>query len=355
MLGNRWPRRAEPAATPRDGVGAWRRAEFPSQVRDEQRTVLVEDAWLTRFRRGNLRSFETPNRWIMGAVHDVEGRLVVESQMIGSYGGRNLLAADPAVVPRRGQRDRLRGTWLYGGSFTDHFGHFISECLTNLWPDDLEVDGLVYHRYLTPDPQVADVHRELLGYAGYGDLPVHIVAGRAAEVERLWVPTRPVTVNGWAHPQAVEVWRRVVAGAGGPAQDVDRLWFSRADFNDRQRAHGQQVRSSAERDRELDAVFGAAGFRVVAPETLPVREQIRMVAGANVVAGQAGSALHLAVFAEAGTRCIEVGDSRTRSRPLLNQQVLNAVRDHDVTFIPESMPGVEIEQVLRRLGVSEQP
>jgi len=314
--------------------------------------VFVEDAWLTRFRRGRLRSFETPNRWIEGAVHDKAGRLVVESQMLGSYGGRNLVAADPPKVPRSGKRDQLAGTWLYGGNFTDHFGHFIAECLPTLWPEKVEVDGLVFHRYLNPDPVVADFHRELLGYAGFGDLPVHIVSGRAAQVESLWVPTRPVTVNGWAHQQAVDVWRRIVANAGGPAPDVDRVWFSRAEFNERQRATGKRVRSTAERDRELDSLFAAAGFRVVVPEELPVREQIRTAAGASVLAGQAGTALHLAVFAEAGTRCIEIGDTRTPKKGLLNQQVIHAVREHRVAYIPDATPPAEVAHALDELDVS---
>ena len=330
----------------------WQVAEFPREARDVPRKVLVEGAWLSAFQRGDLRSFETPNRWMSGAVYDADNDLVVESQMVGSYGGRNLLAADPGRISRRGRRDQLSGTWLYGGNFMKHFGHFISEGVSTLWPDDVTVDGLVFHRYLHRRPELAEFHRELLRYAGYGDLPVHIVSSRPAEVERLWVPSRPVVVNGWAHPQAVDVWRRIAANAGGPAPEANRVWFSRVAFNDRRRARGQKVRSAPERDRELDAIFGAAGFRVIAPETLPVRDQVRVVAGADVLAGQAGTALHLAVFAEAGTRCIEVGDGRTPDKPLLNQQVLNAVRGHQVAFIPEALPAKRIARMLVRLRVS---
>jgi capsular polysaccharide biosynthesis protein len=112
------------------------------------------------------------------------------------------------------------------------------------------------------------------------------------------------------------------------------------------------VRSTPERDLELDAVFGAAGFRVVEPETLPVREQIRMAAGASVLAGQGGTALHLAVFAEAGARCIEVGDTRTPQRGLRHQQVIHAVRKHRVAFVPDALPGAEIAHALDALGAS---
>lgn len=357
MLGPSALRRRErrPATGPFPDV-EWRKAEFPSPIQDEQRMVFVEDAWVSRFKRGQLRRFETPNTWMVGAVHDRAGRLVVESQMIGGYGGRNLVAADAQKVPRSGPHDDLSWTWLYGGHFTDHFGHFISECLPTLWPEGLDVAGLVFHRYLNPDPLVKDWHRELLGYAGYGELPVRIVSRRPVRVEGLRVPTRPFTVNGWAHPHAVDVWRRIVANAGGPATDTGRVWFSRVAFNERKRADGMRVRSTPERDRELDEVFGAAGFRVLAPEELPVREQIRMAAGASVLAGQAGTALHLAVFAEAGTRCIEVGDSRTRKSGLPNQQVIHAVRDHRVAFVPNAMSGAEIAHALDELGVSgEEP
>lgn len=329
----------------------WRAATFPTEPLDEQRLVEVEDAWLTRFKRGNLRTFTVPSRWMTGAVHDARGRLVVESQKIGGYVGHNIVAADAPKAPRRGQADQLSGTWLYGGHFTEHFGHFISECVPTLWPEGLDVDGLVFHRYLTPDPVVEDWHREILGYVGYGDLPIHIVTTRPAKVDRLWVPTRPVTVNAWAHPTAVDVWQRIVAAAGGPAPDVGRVWFSRAEFNQRRREAGKRVRSTSANDTRLDDLFAGAGFRVVAPETLPVRDQIRTAAGATVLAGQAGTALHLAVFAERNSYCIEVGDARTPDISFAHQQVINAARGHRVAFIADDTPAQEIERALLELGV----
>ncbi len=341
-----------PALSPlRSATYTWRAATFPAEPLDEQRLVEVEDAWLTRFKRGELRTFTAPSKWVTGAVHDAHGRLVVESQKIGGY-RLNLVAADAMKAPRRGPAEHLPGTWLYGGHFTEHFGHFIAECVPTLWPKDLDVDGLVFHRYLKPNPPVEEWHLEILAYAGYGELPIHIVSSRPARVDRLWVPSRPVTVNAWAHPPAVDVWRRIVAAAGGPASDVGKVWFSRAESNDRRRAAGRKVRSTPERDRRLDALFADAGFRLVVPETLPVRDQIRMAAGSSVLAGQAGTALHLAVFADGDARCLEVGDTRTPDASFPHQQVINAARGQRVAFIPDRLADEEILRALRELGVN---
>lgn len=51
----------------------------------------------------------------------------------------------------------------------------------------------------------------------------------------------------------------------------------------------------------IEAMATAAGLAVIAPETLPLLDQIRLFAGARVIAGEYGSALHGSLFSPAGT------------------------------------------------------
>ena len=77
----------------------------------------------------------------------------------------------------------------------------------------------------------------------------------------------------------------------------------------------------------------------------------RLFSGARVVAGAAGTALHLAAFSPAGTRVIEIGDDRSRTWPMPMQLVIDTVRGHQHAYIPSTEPAAQIAATLEELGV----
>lgn len=335
-----------------DPVIDWALPTFPHEPLDDTLEVLeLDEAYLTAVRMGDLRTLETPNRWITGAVHESDGRLVVASQKIGGLHGHQGAPADPKRVRPRPDAQRLTGTWLYAGHWIQHFGHFILESLTTLWPTGLQVEGLVFHRHFGQRPQQTEWQHELLGHAGYGGLPVEIVDRAPVRVERLLVPSRSVIVNGWALEGARDVWQRIVDAVGTGEAGPEKVFVSRHDFNERERAAGRPTRTPERRDERLDRIFADAGFDVVAPETLAVRDQIRLAAGAQVLAGSAGTALHLSAFSPAGTRVIELGDRRSPSSKVPLQRVVDAVCGHPSVFVPFDVPAQQVRDVLRELGV----
>ncbi len=329
---------------------------FPHEPADTQELVEVADACLTPVKQGPIRAIVEPTRWLRGAVHRADGHLVVASQKIGGLHGSQGVQADPNRVPVPADAERLTGTWLYGGHWVQHFGHFFVETVTTLWPDpDIrereDVQGLVFHRYFGKDASTQPWQHELLGLAGYGDLPVVVVDREPHRVDRLLVPSRSVTVNGWAHPGAVDVWRRMADAAGPPASAGNRVFFSRRDFNQALREADKAVRTTARRDQRLDEAFAGAGFDVVAPETLSMHDQIRLAAGADVLAGSAGTALHLSAFAPPGTRVVELGDRRSPTVRVPTQRVIDHVLAHPGAFIPHDVPASQVPEVLAGLGL----
>lgn len=345
-----------PVNTQVDLPTSWIEAGYPLAPRDEQRLLTVDDALLTRHRLGPLRTATDRYRWMTGAVYDATGRLVPESQRVGGLHGNTLLAADTETTPVKSGLDRLEGTWLYGGNWMRHFGHFLCETVTSLWPERSQLprlQGLVFHKYLGALETDHAWQAELLRLVGYGDLPIHVVQGSAVRVERLLVPSRTVVMHGWTLPGAVTSWTRMAEAAGPPATGRELVFLSRTRFNATRRQGPQQkrVRSTPEQDRKLDAVFAAAGFAVVAPEELPVTDQLRLVAGARVLAGQTGTALHLSAFSGAGTKVLELGDRRTGERPFPHQRVIDTARRHRVAFLPSTLVPDGVGDALRGLGV----
>ncbi|WP_205471464.1 DUF563 domain-containing protein [Nocardioides sp. SYSU D00038] len=326
---------------------AWAVPDFPSPPLDEPTLEVVDGAFLSRLAHGSLRTFGQPSRWIRGAVHDAEGALVVASQKIGGTNGHAWVPADPGSVRVSPDARLLPGRWLYGGHWIQHFGHFVVETLTTLWPDEPDVQGLVFHKYLRRPVVQEPWMLRLLELAGRGGLPIEVVGkAKPLRVERLVVPSRAVVANGWAHPQARQVWERIAAPFRSPTPPTRRVWLSRTEFNRHKRRTGREVRTSPERDRELDAAFAAVGYEVVAPESLHVDDQVRLAAGAAVLAGTSGSALHLSAFAPAGSAVVEVGDQRNPHAPLGLQRVIDHLCEHPHAFLPAAATPDDVGRLL---------
>jgi capsular polysaccharide biosynthesis protein len=337
----------------------WTRPDFPLRPTGEHAappvTVTVDDAFLTRVEHGPLAATHGPRRWLRGAVHDAGGDLVKPSQKLCT-GANTWAPADPRSVRVPDGEETLEGRWLYGGHWMQHFGHFLTETLTTLWPTPEEAGqlvGLVFHKYLKRPWAEEAWQRSLLDRAGYAGLPVRVVDGRTPlRVEQLVVPGRAVVAHGWAHPQAREVWDRVAApfrGAGtGPGDAPRRVFLSRTGHNEARRAAGHRSadRSTAEWDAAVDRAFAAAGFSVVRPEGLDVDAQLRLVAGAELVAGASGSALHLSAFAPPTARVLEIGDARSPAQPVAMQLIVDTVCGHEHAFLRGDLP---LDDLLSRI------
>ncbi len=338
---------------------AWETPSFPKPPRGRQRLRVVPDAYLTRVERGPLNVVKWPDQWITGAVHSRNGWLLPMSQKVGGAGGHRVAMADPSHIEPRRRTARLRGRWLYGGHWMMHFGHFLTETVTTLWPEDIPpVKGLVFHRYLSPNPLVLPWQQHLVDLAGWSGLPIEIVDDKELRVQELVLPTRALIQHGWGRRGAPAVWRRIAdavpeqAPPWGAAQWPTRVFMSRTRFHEQMRERGRKdPRSTPEHDAMLDELFAEAGFAVIAPETLELDDQVRLARNARVIAGQAGTALHLACFSLPGARVLELGDIRSRTTGVRTQRVINTLCGHLEKFEPPTAGRGELAQELHDLGV----
>lgn len=331
----------------------WRVPDFPHEPVGTPSVTTVRNALLTPVKRGPLRTVVAPTRWLRGAVHDEEGRLIESSQKIGGLGGNDLVMADPRRAAAPAGARRLSGRWLYGGHWINHFGHFFTESVTTLWPSETAIDGLVFHAYSNAHRAVAPWQQEIVELAGWGDLAIEVVNRSAVRVDELVVPSRAVVVNGWGHDEACAVWQRIADSARGSLPRVDTrggsplTYLSRTSHNRELRATNQDTRTTAVQDIELDRIFAGSGFDVVTPEHLPFRDQVRTAAAASVIAGLAGTALHLSAFAPPGVRVIELGDSRSPDVQVPQQLVIDCLRQHPSMFVPADIPPAHLADLLR--------
>lgn len=335
----------------------WMEPGFPLQPSGSTELRTVEAATLTTFSKGRLRvAWGQPSQFVSGAVHGPDGVLLPLSQRVGGLSYDHALSADPTHLPPwDGCTVDVPGTWLYGGTWFNHFGHFLTETVTTLWPD-VAVDGLVFHPFWF-GRDVLPWQAAMLALLGETRTPT-IVGPHRLRVERLLVPTRPYLPNGYALPEAVSVWRRMAAAANRdrPGGGARRVFLSRAAHHRALAAAGTPSKRSSPNEAQVDELFRSRGYQVAHAEQLDFADQVRLVADADVVAGVSGSALHLSVFAPPGTRVVEVSDLRARPEPVLTQQILAHACGQPLGFVgyPRGPEGYDVDTLaagLEELGV----
>lgn len=291
----------------------WARPAPPTLAPSVAYTTITQ-AVLTTFQVGKV---DERRRSASGAVYD-GGKLVHASQRTGGKGGDLVSVADPESISGVAGFNRLTGRWLYGGNWMSQFGHFITESLTTLWPR-LNVDGIICHPFIFGTSihpwQMTLVRR--LGFSG----PV-LLARQGCVVDELVVPQRPFTLNESTAPESVNVWNRVAS----PGSHENKVFLSRSRLEkDPRHVPG---------DERLDDIMAANGFQVLHPQEMSVEDQLDSVAGASILAGVSGSALHLSAFAHSHCKVLEFGDARSARSALRNQRVIDDAIGRQSGFIP---------------------
>jgi hypothetical protein len=116
----------------------------------------------------------------------------------------------------------------------------------------------------------------------------------------LYVPDPPVDLSGNFHSLARSAYAQICHFVGGGTTARRRLYWSRSRVEARRLIN----------EGEIEAMFVAYGFTVVNPELLPVDEQIRLIASAEMIAGPGGSAIHSLVFASADCKVLILSSDR---------------------------------------------
>lgn len=173
---------------------------------------------------------------------------------------------------------------IYAGPLYYHFGHFLLESLARLWyaaqHPDVPLVWAGQHNW--QDLELRPWQREILDILGLGNPTSVLVA--PTRYARLHLPDIGYRYDDWIHPEHAAFLGRYAPAAPVPGR---RLWLSRGQI-----AKDVRDLNSGPTERRLRQ----AGWTVVHPETLSVREQLEHLARAEVVAGEEGSAFHALIL-----------------------------------------------------------
>lgn len=233
------------------------------------------------------------------------------------------LAAEPHELPV------LEGTWYHLASeFPGHFGHAMTEGLARLWGLDRarEADDDLRVLYGAGDGEPPGWWRDLLG--AYGVAADDVGApGTPVRVERLVTATPRLQNPRYVDPGLAEDWERVCAGVATDGGGPRRIFVTRPPGLARRCRNGARVEER----------FAEAGFVVVSPETLSIADQLALFAGADAVAGYAGSGLFSAIATAPGATMIVIA---SESYTAANEWLISSVKGfrHHQLWCPSDRP-----------------
>jgi capsular polysaccharide biosynthesis protein len=222
------------------------------------------------------------------------------------------------------QAEPLPGTFVHlDPHVPEHFGHSMTEQLSHLW-------GWHRARALHPDVRALVMGHEGRPLPGWqvelleaGGVPADalVVPEGPVRVERLLACSPAYVIGAFARPEMLETWDRVGAtlAARGEPSPARRVFLTR-----------RQAKRACRNREEVEGWFADAGFRVVAPETLPLADQVRLVRDADVVAGFAGSAMFHIALAQSPLHVIVIGPE---TYPAHNEQQMAALRGHRLDHV----------------------
>lgn len=237
------------------------------------------------------------------------------------------------AVPEK-RLSRVDEDVIFGGVLFRHFGHFILEGMTRFWyflqyPEDRRRIVFV----LAPILGSMDVPYNFCDLLGIARERV-LVVERPTRFARITVPEEASHTLAFftdayraPHQRLMEV-----CGRG----DDRKVYLTRSAF---QKEYGPFHIN----EEYFEHFYAGKGFRIASPERLPLREQIRLVAGADEVVSTLSTLSHFALFCRPGTRFTML--TRT-DRMMTLQHLVNEASGVDWTIVDVSANCLCANQVL---------
>ena len=273
---------------------------------------------------------------LLGNVFESDGTLVCEG-LRPSVGGDHVQHLSNEILSQGDLQNThfLEGRALYAGHLMLHYGHFITEGLSRLYPvvKSIDFDYIAFlpfifggNLFVNSPP---DYHEFIFASLGIS-LDQIILLRDLTCFNELWVPSPAWPINSDAHPVMSDIYRKV-RDYSLNSLTSDELKFSHNLYI----ARSANLRS--DRNYVIEGAFRDLGFNVVALEKFSFREQMMLLNQAKCVAGFSGSGLHNIVFCNPKTSLVEITDSRTRGKPLPMQIAANCIDRRRSLVLDHSM------------------
>lgn len=219
---------------------------------------------------------------------------------------------------------------VFIGNVYPAFGHFLLEHMNRVWAflDKKYKDMyfvLINNQNVNPVPEYMFKLLELVGVPR----KKVIIVNETTRFRNVYIPTQAFNIPVWSSPEFGKTFDIMAKNV----QDIpkeekyEKIYVSRDAMKTR-RTHGE---------RYVSNIFEANCFKVIYPETLPLEKQIALVHNCKVLAGCAGTALHLALFMKPGGTVIQIRRNRKHNDNAACQHLINLTKKLNSVFISGSI------------------
>lgn len=217
---------------------------------------------------------------------------------------------------------------VFLGNTYPHFGHFLLEHLNRGW--GIAQINSKNIKYVLVDNQNMGAKQwmiEFLKLAGVPEKDI-LILNKSMRFNKIYIPYQSLNiVSGWYGNEFKNVFN-VMRENSGSDTVYDKVYVSRAKLNDYMRVWGEE---------KVQHIFEKNGFKVIYPETMPLSQQIAIISHAKVLAGCAGTALHLALIMCDGTRVIQLNRTSAVKDNGEIQYRLCMIKNQDIDIISASV------------------
>ena len=270
-----------------------------------------------------LTPFNESNNQIQGALYDSEGYLETSSlRKVTIQGKYRPIDKASLTADEMSNAQVLEGNFIFLGHCHRHYGHFLLETLPM-------ISGLIEKRdrrgVFLPFGFADNFSRQLLDdflkiiKIDPGSILFHLDKSRIIKL-RARCKKRPLLINKFDGLLEADSFKLILNEIKTCMRLNTRKMPCEKVFLDRDESRiNQSIRGAAA------TYFAENGFKVVRPESLNVKEQIRLIHSAKVVVGYVGSQMHNSLFCQPSTRVVCLGDSLYPRKQLPNQVLCNQI------------------------------
>lgn len=256
-------------------------------------------------------------------VYDADGRFVDSSRQIRGNNNQvvhshiHIDAATPFIDE----------TVVFFGNVYPQFGHFLLEHMNRAWgllhdiTNGARVVLVNEHNYDT----VPEYMYALIEMMGVPRDRV-IILTETTRFRRVIVPAQGFNIARWANDEFVRAYEHIAAGAPN-THKYEKIYMSR-DALESRRTYGEHV---------VERIFENNGFKIIRPEKMSLAEQVGVMKHCRVLAGCAGTALHMALFMPCGGTVIQIKRNRRFKCNADTQNLINMVKKLNGVFISGSV------------------
>lgn len=223
---------------------------------------------------------------------------------------------------------------VYLGNVYDVFGHFILGHLNRAHALFRLPRGvkcvLINYKRLPKIPEYMFAFIELLGVKRE-DI---IILDKTTKFRNVYIANQGFCIPSYTSQEFAQIFDTMAENVPVPAIVHDKIYLSRTKMGTR-KTFGEE---------HIEQIFEKNGYKILHPETMPLRDQIGLIKNCSVLAGCGGSALHMSLFMTHGT-VINLRRNRKYKSNANIQHLINMTKDLTTVIIDAS-----IEKVKTRHG-----